>query len=249
MTAQSTRSRSRLLGERAAPLARARSSAAPTNSRKSGAGRVGRDLNSGWNCDATNHGCSGSSTISTSRPSSKVPLIDEAGVDELLAVGVVHLVAVPVALGDDRLCRRARARASPRRARPPARRGASSRRGPRRPSARGAGRSRGTASRDPSRSSSRRRGRRRGARTPRRRRACRGRCRGTGSRPRARRGRRGSSPPTRASRSRRGRARRRRPRARARASSSVMFSASTQRTSTSQPLWMPACLSASCTER
>ena len=35
----------------------------------------------------------------------------------------------------------------------------------------------------------------------------------------------------------------------ARASSSVMFSASTQRTRTSQPLWMPACLSASCTER
>jgi len=35
---------------------RARSSAAPTNSRKSGAGRVGRDLNSGWNWLATNHG-------------------------------------------------------------------------------------------------------------------------------------------------------------------------------------------------
>src|SRR5439155_23265529 len=28
---------------------RARARAAPTNSRKSGAGRVGRDLNSGWN--------------------------------------------------------------------------------------------------------------------------------------------------------------------------------------------------------
>ena len=38
------------------PRARARASAAPTKSRKSGAGRVGRDLNSGWNCDATNHG-------------------------------------------------------------------------------------------------------------------------------------------------------------------------------------------------
>jgi len=35
---------------------RARSSAAPTNSRKSGAGLVGRDLNSGWNWLATNHG-------------------------------------------------------------------------------------------------------------------------------------------------------------------------------------------------
>ena len=38
-------------------------------------------------------------------------------------------------------------------------------------------------------------------------------------------------------------------RARARASSSDMPSASTQRTSTRQPWWMPACLSASCTER
>src|SRR5204863_6675917 len=53
---------------------RARASAAATNSRKSGAGRVGRDLNSGWNCDATNQGWSGSSTISTRRPSRKVPL-------------------------------------------------------------------------------------------------------------------------------------------------------------------------------
>jgi hypothetical protein len=35
---------------------RARSRAAATNSRKSGAGRVGRDLNSGWNWLATNHG-------------------------------------------------------------------------------------------------------------------------------------------------------------------------------------------------
>ena len=56
-----------------APRARARSSAAPTKPRKSGAGRVGRDLNSGWNWLAMNHGWSGSSTISTSRPSWKVP--------------------------------------------------------------------------------------------------------------------------------------------------------------------------------
>ena len=135
---------------------------------------------------------------------------DEAGVDELLAVVVVDLVAVPVALVDDRLAVASRASASPRRARPPARRGASCRRGPRSPSAPAAGRSPGTASRDPSRSSWRRRGRRRGARTRRRRRACRGRCRGTGSAARGRRGTRGSCPPSRASRSRRGRARRRR---------------------------------------
>jgi len=56
-----------------AERALARSSAAPTKPRKSGAGRVGRDLNSGWNWLATNHGCSGSSTISTSRPSWNVP--------------------------------------------------------------------------------------------------------------------------------------------------------------------------------
>jgi hypothetical protein len=36
--------------------ARERSSAAAANSRKSGAGRVGRDLNSGWNWLATNQG-------------------------------------------------------------------------------------------------------------------------------------------------------------------------------------------------
>ena len=35
---------------------RARSSAAPTKPRNSGAERVGRDLNSGWNWLATNHG-------------------------------------------------------------------------------------------------------------------------------------------------------------------------------------------------
>ena len=52
----------------ALPRVRDRWSAASTNSRNSGAGRVGRDLNSGWNCEATNHGWSGSSTISTSRP-------------------------------------------------------------------------------------------------------------------------------------------------------------------------------------
>ena len=66
----------------------------------------------------------------------------------------------------------------------------------------------------------------------RRRRACRGRCRGTGSRARGRPGTRGSSPPSRASRSRRGRARRRPTRARAAASSSDIPSASTQRTRT-----------------
>jgi hypothetical protein len=42
-------------------------------SRNSGCGRVGLETNSGWNCDATNHGWSLSSTISTRRPSGLVP--------------------------------------------------------------------------------------------------------------------------------------------------------------------------------
>src|SRR5205807_5949088 len=50
-----------------------RSSAAFTNSRKSGCGRSGRDLNSGWNCAATKNGWSGSSMSSTSRSSGDVP--------------------------------------------------------------------------------------------------------------------------------------------------------------------------------
>src|ERR671934_138051 len=61
----------------AAPATRsrasARSRAAPTKSRKSGPGRVGRDLNSGWNWLATNQGWSASSMISTRRPSWNVP--------------------------------------------------------------------------------------------------------------------------------------------------------------------------------
>lgn len=45
-----------LAAARTASRERARSRAAPTKSRKSGAGRVGRDLNSGWNWLATNQG-------------------------------------------------------------------------------------------------------------------------------------------------------------------------------------------------
>ncbi len=139
-----------------AARARARSSAAATNSRKSGAGRVGRDLNSGWNCEATNHGWSGSSIDLDEPALLEGAADDEPGVDQLLAEGVVHLVAVAVALGDHRLAAVDLARArSLARARPPGRRGASCRRGPRSPSARAAGRSRGTASPGPSRSSSR----------------------------------------------------------------------------------------------
>ena len=96
------------------PRGRARGRARPrrTRGRAAPAGS-GRDLNSGWNCDATNHGWSGSSTISTSRPSWNVPLTTSPRVDELLAVGVVHLVAVAVALGDHRLAAVDLARARP----------------------------------------------------------------------------------------------------------------------------------------
>ena len=47
---------------------RARSCAAATNSRNSGAGLVGRDLNSGWNWLATNQGWFGSSIRSGRAP-------------------------------------------------------------------------------------------------------------------------------------------------------------------------------------
>ena len=47
--------------------------AAPTKPANSGCAAVGLDLNSGWNCTATNQGWSGSSTISTSEPSGLVP--------------------------------------------------------------------------------------------------------------------------------------------------------------------------------
>jgi hypothetical protein len=49
------------------------SNAALTKSRNNGCGRVGRDVNSGWNCEATNQGWSASSMISTNLPSGLVP--------------------------------------------------------------------------------------------------------------------------------------------------------------------------------
>jgi len=51
----------------------ARSSAASMNPLNSGAGRSGRDLNSGWNCEATKNGWSSSSITSTRRSSGEVP--------------------------------------------------------------------------------------------------------------------------------------------------------------------------------
>ena len=55
------------------PRAAARWAAASTNATKSGCGRNGVDLNSGWNWHATNQGWSASSTTSTRRPSGETP--------------------------------------------------------------------------------------------------------------------------------------------------------------------------------
>src|SRR4029077_15400116 len=94
--------------------------AAPTNSRNSGSGRFGRELNSGWNWEATKKGGSGNSIISTRRPSGGGPPqprprpptrgsvgggppAAQAPVPEPAAQLVVDLVTVAVALVDDRL--------------------------------------------------------------------------------------------------------------------------------------------------
>ena len=73
------------------------------NSRKSGCARLGRDLNSGWNCTPTNHGCSGTSTISTSRSFGAQAGQLQTGVGERLTEDVVELIAVAVALVNHRL--------------------------------------------------------------------------------------------------------------------------------------------------
>src|SRR3989442_5753406 len=67
--------RSPATGSRSAvPRSRARSSAAPTKVRKSGSGRLGRDLNSGGYWEATKNAWSGSSITSTRRSSGAGPL-------------------------------------------------------------------------------------------------------------------------------------------------------------------------------
>ena len=98
--------------------------AAPTNSRNNGCGRVGRDRSSGWNCPAMKNGWSGSSMISTSRPSGDRPENTSPCSCERLVVVGVDLLAVAVALVDDaarrRAARGARARARARRIASPA---------------------------------------------------------------------------------------------------------------------------------
>ena len=217
------------------PASAARASAAPTNSRNSGAGRFGRDLNSGWNCEATKNGCVGAArSTSTRRPSGRGAEQHEPAASSRWRSMVVDLVAVAVALVDDRPRRRSRARASRRAARPAR---APSRIVPPRSSISFCSGSRSI-------TGIRRLGvhlgrvgalhaRRRGARTRRPRRACRGRCRGTGSASRARsRGER-SCPRSRGSRSRRGPGPRRRRASRARPRARSTVSESTQSISTS----------------
>src|SRR5262249_7437486 len=83
--------------------ARARSSAAPTKPLKSGAARVGRDLNLGGNGAAADQGRAGRPTVLSEPPLLDRPAHDETGLDEPFAVRVVHLVAMPVALVNRRL--------------------------------------------------------------------------------------------------------------------------------------------------
>ena len=205
----------------------ARSRAAPTKSRKSGAGRTGRDLNSGWNWLATNHGWSGSSTISLEPSSYSDP--DRLRRPQRMSCGRRWLftsVAVAVPLVDSAPCRGSVPR-SPRQLDPCAPRRDQSARGPRdlllleqevdyRIWRLGIHLRRvGSLQSDTSR------------RTPRRRRACRGRCRGTGCPAPSRRGRRGSSLP--ATRAKPSRQEHRPPSLSSRSASSSGMSASTQR--------------------
>ena len=74
---------------------------ASTNPANSGCGLSGFDLNSGWNCTATYHGCDGSSTISTNLPSSDRPTISQPVLGQRLLVEAVELVAMAVPLVDD----------------------------------------------------------------------------------------------------------------------------------------------------
>ena len=77
-----------------------RLSAAFMNSRKSGWGLKGFDLNSGWNWHPRNQGWSFSSTISTSVSSGEMPVTSMPQVSSLLPVPHVELVAVAVPLVD-----------------------------------------------------------------------------------------------------------------------------------------------------
>ena len=178
--------------------------AAPTKSRKSGCGRVGRDLNSGWNCEATNHGWSSSSIDLDQVLGGEHARDAQPGGLEPRAQVVVDLVAVAVALVDERLAVgvvRVRAAAQLDGL------GAQAHR----PAhvldvllLRAAARRRDRACRDRTRSSWRRPCRRRCGRTRRRRTACRGRCRGTACPTRGRSARPRPCPRSRAARSRRG---------------------------------------------
>ena len=100
-----------LSGGRERPRSAARggtSARRPTNSRKSGCGRVGRDRSSGWNWPATKNGWSGSSMISVEPAVVGVAREHEPVRLERLVVGRVDLPPMPVALFDDRPRRRPR---------------------------------------------------------------------------------------------------------------------------------------------
>ena len=81
--------------------ARPASAAAPTKSRNSGCGRLGRLFSSGCAWVATNHGWSRSSMYSTSRSSGETPLNAHPRLGQPLAVRVVDLEPMAVALVGD----------------------------------------------------------------------------------------------------------------------------------------------------
>ena len=82
--------------------------AAATNSRNSGAGRSGRDLNSGWNCEATKNGWSAQLDDLDQALVGRRAGDDEPRRLEALAQRDRDLIAVAVALVDDRLAVAAR---------------------------------------------------------------------------------------------------------------------------------------------
>ena len=73
------------------------STAAPMKPANSGCASVGLLLNSGWNCTATNHGCSGNSIDFHQRMIGARAGDQHAVGFELLAIGIVELVAMAMA--------------------------------------------------------------------------------------------------------------------------------------------------------
>ena len=100
---KSSVSRSRDGARRVDHFLRCPAIAAPTKSRNSGCGLVGRLLNSGWNWQATNHGMVRQLDELHQALVGGRAADDQAGLQQLLPEDVVDLVAVAVPLVDDLL--------------------------------------------------------------------------------------------------------------------------------------------------